>query len=459
MTTLGERGATLVRPGEPAFEVATRVFNLAAPVLPSAAVTVRSVADVRSALAQARTAGLSVRVMATGHAAATARPMGGALLIRTRLAGDVQIDVARRTARVSAGTTWGAVVEAAAEHGLAAPHGSSPGVGVVGYLLRGGLSFYGRAKGLAANSVRAVELVTADGTPLRLDATHDPEAFWAVRGGGGGFGVVTAIEVALFPAAAVYTGAACWPVAHADRLFDRWLRWTVDAPDDVTTSLRVLNLPSVPGIPPALTEGPVLCVDGVVLGPTDDDLSLVDRHAEDLLAPLREVAEPVFDTWHLAGPSAVPATHMDPADPAPVFGDHMLLGAVDAEFGGRFTGIIGERSGSPLVSTELRQLGAAFARSDPAGGALDHLPAAFAYVAGGVPMGGATRESILDALAAARSSLTPWDTGLTTPTLVESLEQPQGILDLDTLAEVDRVRRRLDPEGLFSGDIAPTTTP
>ncbi|MFC7613511.1 FAD-binding protein [Actinokineospora soli] len=125
---------------------------------------------------------------------------------------------------------WKDVVAATAPHGLVPPHGSAGTVGVVGYLLRGGISFYGRKVGLAANSLRAVELVTADGELRRVDADNDPELFWAVRGGGGGFGVVTAVEVALFPAATVHTGAAFWPAEHGPALVAAWQDWCRQAP-------------------------------------------------------------------------------------------------------------------------------------------------------------------------------------------------------------------------------------
>src|SRR5579863_9798949 len=160
MTAVGRQGATIARPGDEAYEAATRVFNLAAPATPAAAVTAETIDQVRAALRYAAAEDLPVRVHVTGHGAAAGRPMDGALLIRAGLAGPVEIDAQRRLARIPAGTRWGAVIEAAAAHGLAAPHGSSPTVGVAGYLLRGGVSFYGRRLGLAANSVRAVELIS-----------------------------------------------------------------------------------------------------------------------------------------------------------------------------------------------------------------------------------------------------------------------------------------------------------
>nr|BFE84738.1 hypothetical protein GCM10020093_073390 [Planobispora longispora] len=234
-------------------------------------------------------------------------------------------------ARVPAGTRWGAVVEAAAAYGLAPPHGSSADVGAVGYLLRGGMSFYGRKVGLATNCLRAAELVTADGELRRADEAADPELLWALRGGGGGFGVVTAVEVDLLPVASVVTGASFWPVAHAPELLRIWREWTLEAPWEVTTSARVLNLPPLPEVPPVLAAGPVLCVDGAVLAGEPGDAATALRQAEDLLGPLRAVADPVMDTWQTTGAVGVLEAHMDPADPVAIVGDHLLLGELGEE--------------------------------------------------------------------------------------------------------------------------------
>ncbi|MFD4660029.1 FAD-binding oxidoreductase [Kitasatospora sp. NPDC058444] len=452
---MSETDPVVALPGERAFAAATAVFNLAAPVRPAAAVTVRTAEQVQAALRHAQRAGRWVRVHTTGHASGSARPMDGSLLIRTEPAGPVVVDPVARTARVLAGTRWGEVVEAAAKYGLAAPHGTSPTVGVVGFLLRGGISFYGRRTGLAVNSVRAIELVTPDGEFRRVSATADPELFWALRGGGGGLGVVTAIEIALFPAARVVTGAAFWPAAHGPELLSRWLSWTRDAPEAVTTAFRVMNLPAVPEIPPALTGGPVVCLAGVVLSPTEDGLATAERQAADLLGRFRAVAEPVLDTWETATPPAVVRTHMDPADPVPVVGDHLLLSDLGADGAEAFLRVLGEGSGSPLVNAELRQLGGAIAVPDPDGGALSHLDAAFAFTAGGLAFDPATTAAARAHCAEVRSALTPWDTGRTAPTLVERLEQPQGHLSAADVERVDRVRHRVDPAGWQRHDVPP----
>jgi FAD/FMN-containing dehydrogenase len=330
-------------------------------------------------------------------------------------------------------------------------------VGVVGYLLGGGLSCYGRMTGLAANAVRAIELVTADGQCHRADHAGDPELLWALRGGGGGFGVVTAVEIDLFPADRVITGALFWSAVHAPRLMEVWRRWTVDAPREVTTSLRVMNLPDVPEVPEVLRIGTVIGIDGTVLC-ADGDTSDAWAQAHALLEPLRAVADPVMDTWEETAASAVLATHMDPTEPVPVLGDHMLLGELDEVAIRRMLDLVGTGSGSPLVLAGLRQLGGAFAVPDPTGGALDHFDARFVYSAAGVPETPAVAESIADRCAAVRTALGPWDTGRTAPTFVATAEQPQGHLSDDQVRRLDAVRARVDPDGLFRSGIAPGAT-
>lgn len=458
MTTADERSADLASPGEPGYEAATAVFNLTAPAWPTVALTATDADQIRAAIRYAAARRMPVRVHATGHAAAATRPVRGGLLVKTALSEDVEIDAPRRTARIPAGARWGAVVAAAARHRLAAPHGSSPTVGAVGFLLRGGLSFYGRKTGLAVNSVLAIELITADGRLRRVDAWHDPELFWALRGGGGGFGVVTAVEIELFPAATVITGAAYWPAAHAERLMRIWQRWTQDAPWEATTSVRMMNMPVHPQVPPALSAGPVFCVDGAILA-ADGDEDTLRRHASDLLDPLRAVAEPVLDTWQETTAASVLEAHMDPTDPVPIVGDHMLLNEI-GDYGAEvFLRMTGEGSGSPLIVAGLRQLGGAYAIAPPGAGALSQVSARYSYAASGVPFAPLTEEAIRGHLSYVRHALSGWDTGQTVPSFVEYFGQPQRHLRPDQIAAADRVRDRVDPDGMFSEDIAPNSYP
>lgn len=451
MTLADQGNTTIARPGEPDYAYATEVFNLHAPARPDVATTARNVDQVRAALRHAREHGLTVRVHSTGHGAPAARPMTGALLVRTEIGGGVTVDPERGVAHVPAGTRWGEVVAAAAEVGLAAPHGSSADVGVVGYLLRGGISVYGRSVGLGVNSVEAVELVTADGAHLRVDAGHDPELFWALRGGGGGFGVVTSVDVRLFPASPVTTGSAYWPGDLAGPLLNAWRRWAGDAPEAITGSFQVLCLPDLPEVPDAMRARTVVGVTATALG----DPAVTGRQLSGLLAPLRVLGKPVFEHWQDCTAAEVVHAQLGPEEPVALVGDHLLLTELSDETAARFLAAADVGPGSPLVSVELRQLGGALSRPYPGGGALDHLDARYAYLGAGIAEGPTTAAAISRHCALVRVALRDSDTGRTAPTFVESVDQPQGHLSPDDIRRADQVRQRVDPSGLFRDEISP----
>jgi len=441
----------IATPGDLGFSAATAVFNSAAVPEPAAAVVARTVEHVRTAIRYARDRGLAVRVHSTGHGAASVRPVRGAMLIRTAMDGAVTVDPGTRTAWVPAGKRWQDVVLATEPYGLAAAHGSSGTVGVVGHALRGGLSPYGRLVGLGANGVRAVELVTADGEHRRVDAGADTALFWALRGGGGGFGVVTAVELDLFPVTGVITGAAFWPGPLIDRLLAAWLDWTRDAPVIATTSVRVMNLPDVPDVPPELAGRATFVLDGVVHA---GDQMAARRSAADLLGPLRTVGAPLIDTWQEDVPSAVLRAHLDPAGPLPIIGDHMLLTELNTDGVTRLLDVLGD--GSPLVGAGLRQLSGAYANPPTAGGALDRLDASYSYAGSGLAFDQDATAALRAHCAKVRRALDPWNTGRVVPSFVEDVTQPQQHLDTAVAAEVDRIRARVDPDGLFRDDVSPT---
>jgi FAD binding domain len=446
-------------PGSSGYREATTVYDLFAPVQPDEAVIADSVGLVAAAIARARSRGLDVEVISTGHASSMADQMSGALLVRTVPSGPVEVDPQARRARIPAGTRWGTVAEAAARYGLAAMHGSSPDVGAVGYLLRGGLSFYGRRFGLAVNSVRAVELVAADGQLHRVDTDHDPSLFWAVRGGGGGFGVVTAVEIELFDASAVWTGADWWPVSEAGPLLEAWAGWTRTAPREVTTSFRIMRLPPLPSVPEPLTRGPVVCLDGVALATTSAEVPGVSVNVDELLGRMRAVAKPLLATWRAATTLDVPQTHMDPPDPLPAVGDHMVLGDLDEDGQQAFLSTADAASQSPLIFSELRQLGGALADAVADGGAVNHLKGAYCYYALAVPADERQAAAMRRYLTRARAALAPWDTGSVVPNFVEDRDNPGRWMDEERAAFVDLVRRGIDPDGLFRRGVWPPRQP
>ena len=202
----------IVRAGDERFDQARSSWNLAADQRPAAVVFPETAEDVRAAVRLAADCGLRIAAQGTGHLAAPLGDLSDTILLKTGRMRGIRIDPAARIARAEAGVVWLEVVEAAARHGLAGLAGSSPDVGVVGYTLGGGLSFLGRKYGLAASNVDAIELVTAGGQLVRADRRHEPDLFWAMRGGGGSFGIVTAIEFRLFPVSRMYAGHLWYPI-------------------------------------------------------------------------------------------------------------------------------------------------------------------------------------------------------------------------------------------------------
>ena len=188
------------------------------------------------------------------------------ILLKTERMRGVTIDVENRIARVEAGTIWIEVVEAAAEHGLAALAGSSPDVGVVGYTLGGGLSWLARKHGIGANQVTAIEVVTASGDLVRTDWANEPDLFWALRGGGGSFGVVTAIEFNLFPISRGLRGRPLVPGRPGGEVLKAWRAWTDDLPDEMTSVGRILQFPPIPEIPEPVRGQSFVVVEAIWSG-------------------------------------------------------------------------------------------------------------------------------------------------------------------------------------------------
>ncbi len=204
-------------PGDGDWDAARQAFNLLVDQRPAAVAFPVDERDVIAVVHHATEHGLTIAPQATGHNAGPLGPLDDTLIVNTSLLQDVSIDAAARRVRVGAGTKWEAVIAPLSELGLAALHGSSPDVGIVGYSLGGGLGWLGRRHGLQCNSVTAIELVTADGHLIRTDAVHEPELFWALRGGGGNFGVVTAIEFEVYPVTELLRRRAVLPLRAGER--------------------------------------------------------------------------------------------------------------------------------------------------------------------------------------------------------------------------------------------------
>src|SRR5215210_2414628 len=310
----------VVHPDHPEWDLARRAWNLAVDQRPALVALPADAGDVLAVVDYAIRSGLKVAPQGTGHNASAIASLDDTILLSTQRMRGVEIDVEAQTARVQAGTLWIEVTEAATPHGLFPLSGSSPDVGVVGYTLGGGLSWLARKHGLAAHHVTAIELVTPGGRLIRATPDDHAELFWALRGGGGNFGVVTAMEFRLFPYGEVYGGMFLWGYERHAELLRAWRDWTRTAPEDVTTSFRIMHMPPLPDLPPFLSGRSVVVIDGAFAGSIEDGAAAV--------AALRAL-EPEIDTWAPASPAALSRIHMDPEEPIGARSTTMMLGELD----------------------------------------------------------------------------------------------------------------------------------
>ncbi|TYC05149.1 FAD-binding oxidoreductase [Micromonospora sp. WP24] len=444
LSALRRSGVDVHLPGDDGYDRARTTWALAVDLRPAAVAFPRDAVEVAAVVRAAASAGLRVAPVGTGHNAHALGDLSGSVLLRTSAMTGLEIDADARRARVRAGEVWHPVVQGAAAHGLAALHGSSPDTGVVGYTLGGGVSWFGRELGLAANSVTAVELVDADGELRRVDAEHDPELFWAVRGGGGAnFGVVTALDFALYPIETAYAGMLVWDLREAHRVLSRWASWAVDAPDGITTSYRHLQFPPIPEIPEPFRGRRLIVIDGAALAGDDE--------AERILAPLREL-RPEIDTFARVPAATLSRLHMDPEQPTPGGGRSALLDELPSEAVDRLVETAGPDSGTSLfLAAELRQLGGALGRVQPGAGALARLDGQFQLITGGMMLGEQAKQTIVDGERVV-DALASWSRGRQYLNFQEEQVDPATGFEATDWAALRRIREAVDPGGLFQAN-------
>jgi hypothetical protein len=428
-----------------------QAWALSADLHPAAVVLPESEDDVVAIVDFARRFGLRIAAQGTGH---NAHPLVGALdatiLLKTSQMREVQIDAEQRRARVQAGAIWTDVTVPAAEHGLAPLSGSSPDVGVVGYTLGGGLSFLSRRHGLAANHVTAIELVTADGRLVRTDREHAPDLFWALRGGGGSFGVITAMEFDLLPIAELYAGAAFWPQERAKDVLQAWREWTGRGlPEELTTVGRMMNFPPFPDVPEAVRGRSFVVVEVYYLGD--------EQEGQRLIAPLRELA-PEFDTFATVPAVALSHLHMDPEMPVAGRGDGLLLRELTPDAIDAFVNAAAPAGGSALISAELRHLGGAIGRPAPEQGATGTLDGEYVMFAVGATPVPELRAVVDDQVDSVKSALAPCSAEHAYLNFAERPTDPRSLYSHEyTYRRLRSVKATHDPQDVFQSNhpIAP----
>jgi FAD/FMN-containing dehydrogenase len=424
-------------PGDAGYDAARMAWNVAIDQRPAAVALPTSARDVAEIVRHSRAAGLRVAVQGTGHNPGPLGDLSDAILLRTSALDQVTVDPVRRTAHVGSGAVWEQVVAPAAAHGLVALHGSSPDVGVAGYTLGGGIGWLARRHGMACNALTAVEIVLPDGRLVRTDRDTEPELFWALRGGGGNFGVVTALEMRLFPLEEVVAGWLIWPWEESRRVLTAWTRWADDAPDGVTSAARILRLPPIPMIPEPLRGRDLVVVEVAIL---PDE---VDHDA--LLAPLRALG-PEMDTVARMPAAGLVRLHQDPEGPTPGLSSHAMLDACPDEAVDVMVRMAGPGSDTPLLAVELRQLGGALSRPAADAGALDRIDGAYAFFALGIPMDEASGRAVAAAADELAAALAPWGRGRSYLNFAEGRTASATAFDADAHARLLAIRARYDAD-------------
>src|SRR3954451_10915166 len=430
-----------VTPSDSHWDDARRAWNLAVDQRPAAVAVPETVDDIVEVVRYARANGLRVAGQSTGHNAhPLAAGLESAVLVKTHRMRAVEIDAGARVARVEPGTLWMDVTQPAGEHGLAALAGSSPDVGVTGYVLGGGISWLGRKYGLAANSVVAIELVNAEGDVIRTGSVENSDLFWALRGGGGNFGIVTAIEIRLYPVKEIYAGWLIFPMERADEVRNAWRDWVAPVPDEVTSVGRLLQIPPLPDIPEPLRGRRLVVVEAAMI--------MDEAQASKLLKPLRRLGAEM-DTFATIPATGLQELHMDPPNPVPGLGDHMLLRDLTRTGIEQLVEVGGHASTSPLLSVEIRHLEGALGRPAPGNGATPALDARFAMFAVGMTMDPVMTAAVRAYLPVVKAALARYDSGREYLNFAEHSTDPRRLWSIDRYQRLRRVKAEHDPRDMF----------
>ncbi|MGH3146528.1 MAG: FAD-binding oxidoreductase [Rubrobacter sp.] len=345
----------LVRPGDPTYDEARKVWNGSIDRSPALIARCAGVSDVISAVRFARDAGLLVAVRGGGHSFPGLSVCDGGLVIDLSLMKGIRVDPEARTVRAQAGVLLGELDRETQAFGMAVPAGIVTHTGLSGLTLGGGIGWLMRKHGLTIDQLLSVDLITAEGEFVKASATENPDLFWGVRGGGGNFGIVTEFEFRLNPLGPqVVAGPVFWPMEEAPRVLRFYRDWIADCPDEVMTIVVQRKAPALPVVPPDLVGKPVVAVVACYAGPIED--------GEEVVQPLKTFGSPVLD---LCVPKPF-LVHQAMFDPSFRHGWRYYVRSCDvAELNDDVIDIVAEHGRqivSPITSIALWQMGGAVAR-------------------------------------------------------------------------------------------------
>ena len=435
---------SVTTPADPAYEAERLTWNRAVDQRPAVIVTVTSANDVVEAVRFAREQGLGVAVQATGHG--TARPANGALLILTRAMSEVIIDPEAQTARIEAGVQWGQVLEMAQVYGLAPLLGSSPGVGAIGYTLGGGVGWLARKYGLGVDSVLNFEVVTAEGDFVVASALERPDLFWALRGGGGAnFAIVTAMEVRLYPVSTVYAGSLLYPADQAREVFQRYREWIADLPDEMTSSVLIMNYPPFEMVPEPVRGKSFALVRGCYAGDVEVGKALVDSW--------RAWKTPALDAFGPMPFAAAGSISQDPRDPIPGYNSGAFVSDLcDDAIDAILAHSLPQNGPPPVIKIEVHHGGGAIARVHRQDAAVSHREATLLLHLVAMTPGPEAFQAAERHAASLLGALAPVLLDASYPNFLDGGDQVQRIRQLyeaDKVPVLRAVKEAYDPDNLL----------
>jgi FAD/FMN-containing dehydrogenase len=451
VSALPQTRGPVFEPGAAGFDAEISGYNLLVPHRPALVVGATGPADVLAAVRFAAERQLPVAVQATGHGPSV--PADGAVFINTRRMTGVRVVPAERSARIEAGVRWGQVVHEAAAHGLAPLNGSSPEVGAISYVLGGGVPMLGRRFGYAADHVRQIDVITADGQLRHVSADCEPDLFWALRGGKGNHGIVVSLEIDLMPVDRLYGGGMYFSAEATADVLHAYREWVATVPEEMGSSLLLIQLPDLPAVPAAIRGRYVSHLRFAWSGPIAE--------GESWVRPFRDVARPLIDSVRDMPYREVGSIHHEPTTPVSFLGKNSLLGPLDEGAVKALLDVAGPAAAPPYL-VELRHFGGALSRPARVPNAIGRRDAEFSLYSGSVvsPDSYASLRSAHETL---HARLGPWGTGAVCVNFLSGPEVTTEVLRSAYLpADFERlvaIKKRYDPENMFriNHNIAPSS--
>jgi hypothetical protein len=428
-------------PGDPDWDTARRPWRLQVDQRPAAIVKPAGADDMAATAAFAARHGLRVAVQCSGHGAGA--DLDGTIMVRTSALRGITVDPSRNVVTIGAGVLSRELAAELPPHGLAASLGSGPTTGVAGFTMFGGAGALGRTTGFMAHKVVAADVVTADGTRLRCDADAHPDLLWALRGGGGGYALVTHLELRLDQIPDLFGGQVVWPAAAAPAVLGAWRDWTAGLPAEMSSSAGVISLPPLPEVPEPLRGKRVVTVTACYAGPADRGAAMLGELTARRPAPMFNACRPLTPA-DLGNLWNVPATPM----PSRIRGE--LLNGLPDEAIGELLRLAVRDPESPIMMAEVRHLGGMLAQ-DPAGGsAIGRCEEPYLLELLGLAVTPEADEAVRRTQHAVSAALSPWTTGMTLPGFAQPPQDTvERVYPPATRDRLQQIKDRYDPGGVI----------